>query len=65
VGLQKPGRASRGEAVLVDQPTEPVAALSAVRLRAGNEADDCSAVGRSELERSVWAVAVVVPDVGV
>lgn len=35
-----------------------------IQLRAGNEADDCSAVGRSELERSVWAVAVVVRDVG-
>lgn len=60
--MQKPGRASRGEAVLADQPAEPVAALSAVTLTAGEEADHRSARGRSEPESSVRAVAVVVPD---
>jgi hypothetical protein len=63
-GVQKPGRALRGLAVLVDQPAEPVSALSAVTLRVGREADRRSALGRSERERSVRTVAVVVRDVG-
>ncbi len=59
----RPG--SCGEAVLADQPAEPVMACHPTWFSRGDEAKACLAIRRGEPEPSVWAVAVVVVDVGV
>jgi hypothetical protein len=56
-------RFSRGEAVLVNQSAEAISALDAVSSRGGHEPERWRIrVGRRQVERSMWSVAVVMVD---
>jgi hypothetical protein len=65
VGCVNPAGASRGRAVLVNEPTESIRAENPERSRGSGEAESRSRLWRQESQATMRTMAVVMIDVGV